>query len=211
MFGNTISVVVVLVLYLVLVKNRIKVIVHLIFLTGALYYMTVLKQILEEGRPFWTTSKIQQLEWFCPLSFGNPSGHSCVVFVLYEPMISDVFGCGPKKIWTYVWLFISIMVMISRMYLGAHSLDQIVFGGLLGLAFLVYYKFFLQELLYETVINILNGKHRKFYAIVTTVIFFVFLSIPIIAYIIESTSRPPVDATYINNIAIGCSGLSVTS
>ena len=91
-------------------------------------------------------------------------------------MISDVFGCGPKKVWTFVWLFVAIMVMISRMYLGAHSLDQIVFGGLLGLSFLVYYKFFLQELLYETVINILNGKHKKFYAIVNTIIFFVFLS-----------------------------------
>lgn len=61
MFGNTISVVIILVLYLVLIKNRLRTIVHLIFLTGALYYMTVLKQILEEARPFWSTTQIHQL------------------------------------------------------------------------------------------------------------------------------------------------------
>lgn len=103
------------------------------------------------------------------------------------------------------------MVMISRMYLGAHSLDQIVFGGLLGLAFLVYYKFFLQELLYETVINILNGKHKKFYFIVNTIIFFIFMTIPIITYIIASTSRPPVDSLYLTNITYGCNAVNVTS
>ena len=83
LFGNTIAVVIILAVYVFFVKERIKTVVHIIFLTGVLYYMTILKQIFEEARPFWTTSQIKQLEWLCPLSFGNPSGHSFVVIVLY--------------------------------------------------------------------------------------------------------------------------------
>ena len=45
LFGNTISVTILLVIYVVLVKERVRSVVHFIFLTGALYYMTVLKQI----------------------------------------------------------------------------------------------------------------------------------------------------------------------
>ena len=61
LLGNTIIVAILLVLYLVFVKERIKSLVHIIFLTGSLYYMTVLKQIFEEARPFWSTSQISQL------------------------------------------------------------------------------------------------------------------------------------------------------
>ena len=180
--------------YLAVVKERVRTIVHLIFLTGALYYMTILKQIFEESRPFWTSNQIQQLEWLCPLSFGNPSGHSFVAVVLYEPIISDVLGSGPRKVWTVLWFLLAVGVLISRMYLGAHSLDQIVLGGLLGLCFLIYYKFFLQELLYQAVTNILTGRFKQFYFVINSIIFVIFLLVPIIVYLISSQSRPPVSS-----------------
>ena len=94
--------------------------------------------------------------------------------------------------------------MMSRMYLGAHSLDQIVFGGMLGLCFLIYYKFFLQELLYKTIINILNNRHRQFYFMANTIIAVIFLTLPIIVYVISLQNRAPVDAILLNNIEIGC-------
>ena len=204
LFGNTIIVVLILAAYVFFVKERVKTVVHVIFLTGVLYYMTILKQIFEESRPFWTTSQIKHLEWLCPLSFGNPSGHSFVVIVLYEPIISDVLGTGPKKVGIFVWLFLSALVMMSRMYLGAHSLDQIVFGGMLGLCFLVYYKFFLQELLYRTIINILNNRHKQFYFMANTVIAIIFLTLPIIVYVISLQNRAPVEAILLSNIEVGC-------
>ena len=177
---------------------------------GALYYMTILKLIYMESRPFWTTSQISMFEWFCPLSFGNPSGHSFAVIVLYEPIISDITGTGPKKIGIIVWLIISALVMVSRMYLGAHSLDQIVFGGMLGLCFLIYYRYFLQELLYNSVINMLNNRHKQLYFIANTVIFIIFMTLPIVVYAINLSSRPPVDAVLLKNIDIVC-GQVVTS
>ena len=119
-------------------------------------------------------------------------------------------GTGPKRIWLFVWAVVAALVMISRMYLGAHSLDQIVLGGLLGLAFLIYYKYFLRELLYQAIQNILNNRHKQFYFIVNTIFFIIFLVLPIIVYEISSQSLPPVNSTYLNNIQIGC-GKTVTS
>lgn len=140
----------------------------------------------------------------CPLSFGNPSGHSFFVVVMYEPIISDLTGTGPKKVFTFVWIVIAALVMVSRMYLGAHSLDQIVFGGFLGMAFLVYYKFFLQELLYQTITNILTNHNKKFYFLLNTIIMIIFLLLPILVYVLGETSRPPIDATVLANIEVGC-------
>ena len=96
------------------------------------------------------------------------------------------------------------------MYLGAHSLDQIVFGGMLGLCFLIYYKYFLQELLYYTIINIFNNIHKKFYFIANTIIFIIFMTLPIVIYVISLNSRAPVDSVLLNNIDLGC-GKVVTS
>jgi len=61
LFGNTIFVAIFLGVYLVVVKERIRTLVHMIFLTGSLYYMTILKQIYMESRPFWTSNLIHQL------------------------------------------------------------------------------------------------------------------------------------------------------
>ena len=102
--------------------------------------------------------------------------------LLYEPLLSDFIGLGPKKVLIGVWTVIAALVLISRMFLGAHSLDQIVFGGLLGLAFLIMYKYKFQELLYYVIQDILAFRHRLFYAVCNTVIFIIFLVVPIIIY-----------------------------
>lgn len=133
---------------LFVVKERVRSLIHLIFITGAFYYVAVIKQTFQESRPFWYDDHIQINEWFCPTDFGNPSGHSFIVILAYEPILSDFVGTGPKRVLLAVWLVISALVLISRMYLGAHSLDQIIFGCLLGFAFLIIYKFQFQRMLY---------------------------------------------------------------
>jgi hypothetical protein len=131
--------------------------------------------------------------------------------VLYEPLISDVIGHGPKKIGIIIWLIVAGLVMMSRMYLGAHSLDQIVFGGMLGLSFLIYYKYFLQDLLFKTIINILNDRHKKFYFIINTLFAIIFLTIPIVVYVMSVQNKPPVETLYINNIKAGCNKVVTSS
>ncbi len=90
------------------------------------------------------------------------------------------------------------------MYLGAHSLDQIIFGCFLGLAFLIMYKFKFQEFLYEVVGNSLNQKHKKVYFIFHSIIFIIFLILPIIFYQLNMSNRP-VNSSDIININTKCS------
>lgn len=204
LLGNPIIVVVVLAIELFIVKQRIRSLIHIIYITGAFYYVAVIKQTIQESRPFWYDNDIAINEWFCPTDFGNPSGHSFIVILAYEPILSDFLGTGPKYVLLGIWAVFVALVLISRMYLGAHSLDQIIFGGLLGIAFLVIYKYQFQKMMYSAVANILSLKNKKLYLIINTVLFVFFLALPIAEYLINSSSRP-VDMVDLNNINSKCS------
>jgi membrane-associated phospholipid phosphatase len=142
--GNPIIIISILALQYLFFKRKLLVFVNLLYVMGGLYFMALLKQIFQETRPFWINSQVKIYEWFCPTDFGNPSGHSFIVIALYEPLFSDFIGAGKKKFGLIIWTFVAALVMISRMYLGAHSLDQIVLGGLLGISFLAMYRLRLQ-------------------------------------------------------------------
>ena len=53
-------------------------------------------------------------------------------------------GLSGKKVLFWVWIILVAMVAISRMYLGVHSLDQVMFGLLTGACFLTCYRLWLQ-------------------------------------------------------------------
>ncbi len=93
--------------------------------------------------------------------------------------------------------------MLSRMYLGAHSLDQIIFGGLLGLSFLIIYKYKLRELLYEVIGLILSQRDKIFFAVCNTVAFAIYLILPIAIFLINFDNRP-VDMNDLVNINAKC-------
>lgn len=63
---------------------------------------------------------------------------------MYEPLLSDFIGTGKKRILLFIWVVLAVGTAISRMYLGAHSFDQVIFGSLIGISWLIIYKFWLQ-------------------------------------------------------------------
>jgi membrane-associated phospholipid phosphatase len=122
------------------------------------------------------------LGWFCPTDFGNPSGHSFIFVALYEPLFTDFIGAGTKKIAIIVWVIIVPLLMISRMYLGDHSLDQIIFGALLGITFLVIYRFKLQYILYNLLATLIKQEHKIFYFVANTIALIIAILVPLINY-----------------------------
>jgi hypothetical protein len=86
----------------------------------------------------------------CSKAFGNPSGHSSGINLFCTVVFLDLFHGNPVKrmrnseasIRTFSWpfylfmqlFFLALMSMmpLSRYILGVHSLDQIVYGSLLG-------------------------------------------------------------------------------
>lgn len=131
-----------------LVNRKLLLIVHLSYFLFCIYIIALLKQAFQQSRPIWYDRHIQLWGWFCPKDFGNPSGHSFAVMLLYEPILSDILGYG-RKYWAGFFLFIiGTMIPLSRMYLGVHSANQIFFGLTLGLVALILFKYIYQQALY---------------------------------------------------------------
>lgn len=148
--ANPVFVVFVMSLLLPLWKNRIRVLVFISFFIINVYLMTVIKAMYHEARPFWY-STIQQLEWTCPREYGNPSGHSWLVVVLYEPLLHDFFPASSRVGKVLRWIFLATLLALvpfSRMYLGAHSGNQVFFGLLMGISMITLYRLTIQKQLY---------------------------------------------------------------
>lgn len=80
---NPIGVGVVLGVYYIVVNRKLLLIVHVSYFLFATYIIAILKQAFQQSRPIWYDSRISNWEWFCPKDFGNPSGHSFAVILLY--------------------------------------------------------------------------------------------------------------------------------
>lgn len=92
---------------------------------------TYLKMSIRQPRPYWVSSKIENL--IAPMgSFGLPSGHSqnaAAVFGLAA-------GYARNKWLKALVIFTIVMIAFSRLYLGVHSLADIGLGLLAGAALL---------------------------------------------------------------------------
>jgi membrane-associated phospholipid phosphatase len=101
------------------------------------YLNGLLKMIYGNIRPFWVDNS---LGGDCEGSWGNPSGHSMFAATFYLSLwdlLTDIKYFHENKIAKYVsCIFALVLValtMISRLVLGAHSINQVIYGGLLGL------------------------------------------------------------------------------
>ena len=166
--------------------------VHLSYFLFVTYIIALLKQAFQQSRPIWYDSRIENWEWFCPKDFGNPSGHSFAVMTLYEPIVSDTLGYGKYRLWVFPLVLLCIMVPISRMYLGVHSANQILFGLSMGFILLVLYKYIYQKALYELYWEMFVGPVSKYYLklAVIVVLNLIVIAIPIIFYQVNLVQRP---------------------
>ncbi len=169
---------------------------YLLVFSLSSYLTNILKLIYQNPRPFWEVGDPTKIyPYSCSGGFGNPSGHSFTVTSTY---LTAWWGlckfCTPLKgkIYLHVFLFIfffglSFIVMFSRMILGVHSLNQLLFGILLGIALF---------LLFHYVINIekLDGKtffgffSNKISVIIHTIFFICFIALLILLYVFHKTN-----------------------
>lgn len=102
-------------------------------------WTNLLKGVYGQERPFWVNPNITN--YSCEGGFGNPSGHSFSSAAFYMSLcfiLTEKTNLKQKsiiyKILLYVFFCLLIVtILISRTLLGVHSINQVLFGGLLGL------------------------------------------------------------------------------
>lgn len=160
-------------------------------LVTTIYFDNLLKIIYSNPRPFWINNK---LKTSCETGFGNPSGHaftSSAIYLSFWNCVTDFefFKKGKKGIATRIGLLLFfigliIAIVLSRLYLAVHSINQIIHGSLLGLG--VY-------LVYFVVLDIFHSENfpefitNKISIIIHSCIFFVLFIVALLCYLfIES-------------------------
>ncbi len=154
----------------------------------------ILKMFYANPRPYFESLEILSVSE--EGGWGNPSGHSltAVSFILSFWKISFQMKNlkekeNFKKFCLYASLLLIFSILISRLLIGAHSLNQIIFGGLIGLA-LFYFYFYIIELdteNHEQLLFLVKLEENKFFKAI--VIFLVNLLLIIISLIFYFINR----------------------
>ena len=150
------------------------------------YLANIMKMIYQSDRPNWKSDK---LTYSCNYGYGNPSGHSLTSISLYLSLshvlinyfkISQMFNI----LIFILFIILSILIMISRYTLAAHSMNQILYGFTLGLGLyyimiyiIGYHKYqsinFLQHIKKKKVNLFYNVFH--FFLLITAILVYIFI------------------------------------
>jgi membrane-associated phospholipid phosphatase len=113
----------------------------------SLYFDNFMKLIYRNPRPFWIDYSLKK---YCEGSFGNSSGHAFVSTATYLAVWDILTNClffrktiiGKILKYFLFILFLAFIftIVISRIYLGAHAVNQILYG--ISLGFAVYFIIF---------------------------------------------------------------------
>ena len=151
------------------------------------YLDNIMKLWYHDPRPFWEESKLHSN---CDGGFGNPSGHSFISTFTYlgvYKLLSQT-KIVSKNIWVEMTLFVFCVLMIigivlSRVILGMHSLDQVFYGCSLGLAvyFLLFHILYMQNMKVETFTKLFTSVQNL---IIITAIFFISLLSLLLSYLL---------------------------
>ncbi len=137
------------ILVLIITKNKAKSFVMIIFILFNSFLAAALKAYDSDPRPFWTNPEVKSIGFYCPVEYGNPSGHSWFSAVFGFGILLDYRGAGNNNINIWISIAAVILMPLSRMYLGAHSLNQVLEGVLLGLGMCLLYIIILKSLIFK--------------------------------------------------------------
>ena len=139
-----------------------------------------MKLLYGQGRPFLINGTGKDILKACEAGYGNPSGHSFQStsnFLALAQIIIDFFKLKMKSS-IFIYIVVAILILLinfSKVILGVHSINQIIFGDTLG--FCIYFIFFQIIKPYKIDIDNFLGKFLNIrYHIINAILFIVVLT-----------------------------------
>ena len=133
---------------------------------------SVAKLYYHQGRPFWESDQVEAID--CSNQYGNPSGHcfssagiSLAVWLDYNTQARAPQSKTILKQWYWRVLFLClsigfvIAIAYSRMFLGVHSINQVLFGAQLGVWFGITSHYIVREPLMNLSENLIHQKESR--------------------------------------------------
>lgn len=134
--------------------------------------MDISKMNYHQARPFWVTNEIEAIS--CSSQYGNPSGHSMVSLGMTLAFWLDynTRSRAPEskvllKAWYWRALFLCLCLAFaysigySRMFLGVHSINQVLFGQQLGAWYALSAHYILREPLIALCNDLTNLREQR--------------------------------------------------
>lgn len=125
------------VIYVFFTFSLIQTFVYFLGLTISVYIQSLMKIIYGHTRPFLENPKLYN--GVCDGGFGNPSGHAlvcCYSYLILLHYINNKYFIEKKirKILLSISFYmVLLLVIISRIFLGLHSINQVIYGSSLGI------------------------------------------------------------------------------
>lgn len=155
------------------------------------FFGNLLQMIYHSPRPFWIEEKIAN---GCNTAFGNPSGHSFTTFSIYfllfhystdfESFKVNNKGIALKALILLLYLLLMVCVITSRIILGAHGINQIFYGSLLGIGL---YFIIHHVMSYHTMTNeeFYNHLFNRYSLIAYPIIYFALITTTVLIYFFD--------------------------
>jgi membrane-associated phospholipid phosphatase len=127
-----------------------------------MFVMCIGKLAYHSPRPYMVSDEVQVFG--CSTEFGHPSGHSINSMTFCIALLLDYLATYPdapqenKLIATAVAFITPLLVGYSRLFNGDHSMDQILYGWLLGLWIALTCHSLLRDGIFEHIDNLVYKK-----------------------------------------------------
>lgn len=137
-----------------ILDNKAKAFYNLFNGSVAMLVYAILKMLFADWRPNYLSRQLIDTKYHCEPDYGNPSGHSLLSMNMWIILADDIIAnIRNRHLRNFIRIFfagISFSICLSRLYLGAHSVNQIIFGA--GTGYLIYIVIDRQQ---ERITNIL--------------------------------------------------------
>jgi hypothetical protein len=130
----------------------------------AMFFMTFLKVVIHFPRPYQIHPDLMPLALqYCSAQYGSPSSSGIRVSFMMTTIFLDAFYGRRHIIHPFMLAFgfiltqfINMCVLISRVYWVQHTIDQIIYGALLGIYISIYLHFSVKPAVYRHLIKLQN-------------------------------------------------------